>query len=40
MQVRLTALQVENELYSRLGEEFLILLPETIPFLAESMEGG
>ena len=33
------ALKTINELYSRLGEEYLILLPETIPFLAECMEG-
>jgi hypothetical protein len=39
VQVRLHALKAENELYARLGEEFLILLPETIPFLAETMEG-
>lgn len=37
--VRMAALQVIGEFYSRLGEEFLILLPETIPFLAELMEG-
>ncbi|KAL1918828.1 uncharacterized protein VTP21DRAFT_2850 [Calcarisporiella thermophila] len=37
-EVRLGALKVVEEFYSRLGEEFLILLPETIPFLAELME--
>ncbi|KAI1320098.1 HEAT repeat-containing protein 1 [Mortierella claussenii] len=37
-QIRLSALKVLQELYKRLGEEFLILLPETIPFLAELME--
>ncbi|RKP05884.1 hypothetical protein THASP1DRAFT_19205 [Thamnocephalis sphaerospora] len=36
--VRIAALQVVQEFYTRLGEEFLILLPETIPFLAELME--
>ncbi|KAJ3173673.1 HEAT repeat-containing protein 1 [Geranomyces variabilis] len=36
--VRLAALRVLQELYSRLGEEMLILFPETIPFLAELME--
>ncbi|KAG0048658.1 HEAT repeat-containing protein 1 [Gryganskiella cystojenkinii] len=36
--VRLSALLVLQEFYKRLGEEFLILLPETIPFLAELME--
>ncbi|KAG5463812.1 MAG: NUC211 domain-containing protein, partial [Olpidium bornovanus] len=37
--VRTGALRVLSEFYARLGEEFLILLPETIPFLAELMEG-
>ncbi|KAF9149616.1 HEAT repeat-containing protein 1 [Linnemannia schmuckeri] len=37
-QIRLSALKVLQEFYKRLGEEFLILLPETIPFLAELME--
>ncbi|KAK3840885.1 MAG: hypothetical protein J3R72DRAFT_169855 [Linnemannia gamsii] len=37
-QIRLSALRVLQEFYKRLGEEFLILLPETIPFLAELME--
>ena len=32
-------LRVLQELYTRLGEEFVVLLPETIPFLAELMEG-
>ncbi|KAJ3161658.1 HEAT repeat-containing protein 1 [Geranomyces michiganensis] len=36
--VRLAALRVLQELYARLGEEMLILFPETIPFLAELME--
>ncbi|KAF9581367.1 HEAT repeat-containing protein 1, partial [Lunasporangiospora selenospora] len=36
--IRLAALRVVQEFYRRLGEEFLILLPETIPFLAELME--
>ncbi|TPX61884.1 hypothetical protein PhCBS80983_g00809 [Powellomyces hirtus] len=36
--VRLIALRVLQELYARLGEEMLILFPETIPFLAELME--
>ncbi|KAI8823046.1 uncharacterized protein EV422DRAFT_585585 [Fimicolochytrium jonesii] len=36
--VRLVALKVLQELYTRLGEEMLILFPETIPFLAELME--
>ncbi|KAF9401164.1 HEAT repeat-containing protein 1 [Mortierella sp. AD011] len=37
-QIRLSALKALQEFYRRLGEEFLILLPETIPFLAELME--
>ncbi|KAJ3046926.1 HEAT repeat-containing protein 1, partial [Rhizophlyctis rosea] len=36
--IRLVALKVLNELYERLGEEMLVLFPETIPFLAELME--
>ena len=38
-QVRLSALYVMQELYLKMGEEFVTLLPETIPFLAELMEG-
>ena len=26
-------------MYTKLGEEFLVLLPEIIPFLSELMEG-
>lgn len=29
-----------QDLYVRLGEELLVLLPETIPFLAELMEDS
>lgn len=32
------ALKVIEECYTKLGEELLVLLPETIPFLAELME--
>ena len=39
MQVRFAVLKVLQELYTRLGETFMVLLPETIPFLAELMEG-
>ena len=28
-----------EEFQARLGEDFMVLLPETIPFLAELMEG-
>ena len=31
---------VLKEVYSRLGNEFMTLLPETIPFLAELLEGN
>ncbi|ORX59122.1 ARM repeat-containing protein [Piromyces finnis] len=37
-EVRIISLKVLEEFYKRLGEEFLILLPETVPFLAELME--
>jgi len=37
-EVRIVSLKVLEEFYKRLGEEFLILLPETVPFLAELME--
>ena len=39
-QVRLAALKVVQELNHKLGEEYLTLLPEIIPFLAELMEGN
>jgi hypothetical protein len=39
VQVRFAVLRALQELYTRLGEEFVVLLPETIPFLAELMEG-
>ncbi|ORY00070.1 hypothetical protein K493DRAFT_312976 [Basidiobolus meristosporus CBS 931.73] len=38
MEIRLASLLTLQDFYSRLGEEFLVLLPETIPFLAELME--
>lgn len=34
------ALKVLQECYTKLGEELLVLLPETIPFLAELMEDS
>jgi len=37
-EVRIISLKILEEFYKRLGEEFLILLPETVPFLAELME--
>ncbi|KAJ2848244.1 snoRNA-binding rRNA-processing protein utp10, partial [Coemansia erecta] len=36
--VRVGSLLVLQALYERLGEEYLILLPETIPYLAELLE--
>ncbi|KAJ1820338.1 snoRNA-binding rRNA-processing protein utp10 [Coemansia sp. RSA 2598] len=36
--VRVGSLLVLQSLYEKLGEEFLILLPETIPYLAELLE--
>ncbi|ORX73887.1 BP28CT-domain-containing protein [Linderina pennispora] len=36
--VRVGALIVQQAFYDKLGEEFLILLPETIPYLAELLE--
>ncbi|CAB4019679.1 HEAT repeat-containing 1-like, partial [Paramuricea clavata] len=36
--VRLAALKVVQELNHKLGEEYLALLPEIVPFLAELME--
>ena len=34
------SLKIIQEFYMRLGEEFLVQLPETIPFLAELMEDS
>jgi U3 small nucleolar RNA-associated protein 10 len=36
--IRLACLHLVQELYLKLGEDLLVLLPETIPFLAELME--
>ncbi|KAL6058638.1 snoRNA-binding rRNA-processing protein utp10 [Balamuthia mandrillaris] len=38
--VRIAALKTIQEFYTRLGEEFIVLLPETVPFLAELMEDS
>ena len=40
VKVRLAALKVVEEYSTRLGEDFMVLLPETVPFLAELMEGN
>ena len=37
--VRFGALKVLEGLHARLGKDFMVLLSETIPFLAELMEG-
>lgn len=39
LQVRFSSLLMLMELASRLKENYVVLLPETIPFLAELMEG-
>ncbi len=36
--VRVAALRSVQALFDKLAEEYLVLLPETIPFLAELME--
>jgi len=36
--VRLACLQITQEIYQRMGESYMILIPETIPFLAEILE--
>ncbi|XP_047143600.1 HEAT repeat-containing protein 1 isoform X1 [Hydra vulgaris] len=36
--VRLAALQIIENIYNRIGESYMILVPETIPFLAEVLE--
>jgi U3 small nucleolar RNA-associated protein 10 len=38
--IRFAGLKVVEAFYQRLGEEFLPLLPETVPFLAELMEDS
>jgi U3 small nucleolar RNA-associated protein 10 len=36
--VRLAALTVVQQFFARLGEAYLVMLPETVPYLAELME--
>eukprot|EP01122_Echinamoeba_exundans_P010342 TRINITY_DN3853_c0_g1_i1.p1 TRINITY_DN3853_c0_g1~~TRINITY_DN3853_c0_g1_i1.p1 ORF type:complete len:2182 (+),score=594.66 TRINITY_DN3853_c0_g1_i1:566-6547(+) len=38
--VRFSALSIVDELYHRLGEEFLVLLPESIQFFSELLEDS
>jgi U3 small nucleolar RNA-associated protein 10 len=40
VQVRLLCLMIVKEFYGQIGQDFLVLLPETIPFLAELMEDS
>lgn len=35
----MAALQIIENLYSKLGEDLSTLIPESVPFLAELMEG-
>jgi U3 small nucleolar RNA-associated protein 10 len=37
--VRFAALKMIEELSKKLGEDYMVLLPETIQFLAELLEG-
>ena len=37
--MRLSALHALKGLHKKLGEDYLNLLPETIPFISELMEG-
>ena len=37
--MRFGTLKVLQELYTKLGEEMVVLLPETTPYLYELMEG-
>jgi U3 small nucleolar RNA-associated protein 10 len=36
--VRIAALKTIHGLFSKVGEEYLLLLPECLPFLSESLE--
>ena len=36
--VRFAALRITQELFKTLGEDFMLMLPESIPFLSELME--
>ncbi|KAF8425871.1 armadillo-type protein [Tirmania nivea] len=38
VEVRLAAVKVEMKLYEKMGEEWLGLLPETVPYIAELLE--
>ncbi|KAJ1437166.1 hypothetical protein B484DRAFT_303359, partial [Ochromonadaceae sp. CCMP2298] len=38
--VRIAAVRVVHRLFSEVGEEYLMLLPECLPFLSELMEDN
>lgn len=38
--VKVAAVQILTDLFTKIGEEYLSLLPETIPYLAELLENG
>ena len=38
-QVRFATIQVVEAMVQKMGEDYMMLVPETIPFLAELMEG-
>lgn len=40
LRARLLALRIVKELAENLKEEYLVLLPETLPFLAELLEDS
>ena len=39
LKVKVNVIKILKNFYVKLGEEFVILLPETIPYLAEFLEG-
>ena len=38
-QVRIGVLVVIEKIYDKLGESYMVLVPETIPYLSEVLEG-
>lgn len=38
--IRRGSIRIIREMYSRIGEEFLVMLPETITFIHELLEDG
>ena len=39
-QVRLAVLNVIDKIYDSLGESYMVLIPEAIPYLSEVLEGN